>query len=78
MAENKSDSDSEVDMDVNEPYPEGEETPDAFLVSLEALDENSWEFDLHLIGKVNVIKSNFKPLRIYHIRYKYTHISNSL
>ena len=36
-----------MDMDVNDPYSEGEETHDAFLVSLEALDENSWEFYLH-------------------------------
>ena len=56
MAENKSDSDSDVDMDVNELYPEGEETPDAFLVSLEALDENSWEFDLHLIEAITEVK----------------------
>ena len=56
MAENKSDSDSDVDMDVNEPYPEGKETPDAFLVSLEALDENSWEFDLHLIDAITEVK----------------------
>ena len=47
---------SDVDMDVNEPYSEGEETPDAFLVSLEALDENSWEFDLHLIDAITEVK----------------------
>ena len=56
MAENKSDSDSDVDMDVNEPYSEGEDAPDAFLVSLEALDENSWEFDLHLIDVITEVK----------------------
>ena len=56
MTENKSDSDSDVDKDVNEPYSEGEETPDAFLVSLEALDENSWEFDLHLTDAISEVK----------------------
>ena len=56
MAEDKSDSDSDVDMDVNELYSEGEETPDAFLVSLEALDESSWEFNLHLIDTITEVK----------------------
>ena len=56
MTKNKSDSDSDVDMDVNEPYSEGEGTPDAFLESLEALDENSWEFDLHLTDAITEVK----------------------
>ena len=56
MTENKSNSNADVDMDVNEPYSEGEETPDAFLVSLEALNENSWEFDFHLTDPITEVK----------------------
>ena len=56
MAESNSDSDSNVDIDVSEPYSEGEETPDAFLESLEALEENSSEFDLELTDARTEVK----------------------
>ena len=56
MAESNSDSDSNVDIDVSEPYSEGEETPDAFLESLEALEENSSEFDLELTDAISEVK----------------------
>ena len=56
MAESNSDSDSNVDIDVSEPYSEGEETPDALLESLEALQENSSEFDLELTDAITEVK----------------------
>ena len=56
MAESNSDSNSNVDIDVSEPYSEGEETPDALLESLEALQENSSEFDLELTDAITEVK----------------------
>ena len=56
MAESNSDSDSNVDIDVSEPYSEGEEAPDALLESLEALEENSSEFDLELTDAISEVK----------------------
>ena len=56
MTESNSDSDSNIDLDVSEPYSEGEETPDAFLESLEALEENSSEFDLELTDAITEVK----------------------
>ncbi len=55
MAENSSNSDSSVDGDDIEHYLEGEEIPDPFVESLEALEENGSEFDLELISEVNKI-----------------------
>ena len=58
MAENSSNSDSSVDREGMEPYSEGEEIPDVFLESLEALEENSSEFDTELMGAITEV-SNF-------------------
>ena len=56
MTESNSDSDSNIDLDVSEPCSEGEETPDAFLESLEALEENSSKFDLELTDAITEVK----------------------
>ena len=56
MTESNSDSDSNIDLDVNKPYSEGEETLDPFLESLEALEENSSEFDLELTDAITEVK----------------------
>ena len=48
MAQNSSDSDSVIDVDDNELLFEDKGTSDTFLESLEALEENTLEFDLEL------------------------------
>ena len=65
MAESNSDSDSNVDIDVSQPHSEGEETPDAFLESLEALEENSWSWvdGYYNRGKILKFLYNFVPLK---------------
>ena len=55
MAENSSNRDTSVDGDDIEHYLEGEEIPDAFLESLEALEENGSEFDLELINAISEV-----------------------
>ena len=53
MTESNSDSDSNIDLDVSEPYSEREKTPDE---SLEAVEENSSEFDLELTDAITEVK----------------------
>ena len=48
MSENSSDSDSVIDVDDNELLFEDEGISNAFLETLEALEENALEFDLEL------------------------------
>ena len=74
MSENSLDSDSVIDVDDNELLLQDEETSDAFLESLEALEENSLEYDLELtdaITEVNrsvliriLVESDFNTMRI--------------
>ena len=52
MSENSSDSDSVIDVDDNELLFEHEGTSDAFLESLEALEENTLEFDFELTDAI--------------------------
>ena len=56
MTESNSDSDSNIDLDVSESHSDDEETPDAFLESLEVLEENSSEFDLELTDAITEVK----------------------
>ena len=55
MSENSSDSDSVIDVDDNELLLGDEEISDAFLESLEALEENSLEFDLELTDAITEV-----------------------
>ena len=55
MSENSSDSDSVIDLDDNELLFEDEATSDAFLESLEALEENTLEFDLELTDAITEV-----------------------
>ena len=55
MSENSSDSDSVIDLDDNELSLEDEEISDAFLESLEALEENSLEYDLELTDAITEV-----------------------
>ena len=74
MSENSSDSDLVINVDDNELLLEDEEISDTFLESLEALKENSLEYDLELtdaITKVNLgvlirilVKSDFNTMCI--------------
>ena len=52
ISENSSDSDSVIDVDDNELLFEDEGTSDAFLESLEALKENTLEYDLELTDAI--------------------------
>ena len=74
MSENSSDSDLVINVDDNELLLEDEEISGTFLESLEALKENSLEYDLELtdaITKVNLsvlirilVESDFKTMHI--------------
>ena len=55
MSENSSDSDSVIDVDYNELLFEDEGTSDAFLESLEALEENTLEFDFELTDAITEV-----------------------
>ena len=55
MSENSSDSDSVIDVDDNELLFEDEGTSDAFLESLEALEENTLEFYLELTDAITEV-----------------------
>ena len=55
MSENSSDSDSVIDVDDNELLFEDEEISNAFLETLEALEENTLEFDLELTDAITEV-----------------------
>ena len=55
MSENSSDSDSVIDVDDNELLFEDEGISTAFLETLEALEENTLEFDLELTDAITEV-----------------------
>ena len=55
MSENSSDSDSVIHVDDNELLFEDEGISNAFLETLEALEENALEFDLELTDAITEV-----------------------
>ena len=55
MSGNSSDSDSVIDVDDNELLFEDERISNAFLETLEALEENTLEFDLELADAITEV-----------------------
>ena len=68
MSENSSDSDSVIDVDDNELLFEDEGISNAFLETLEALEENTLEFDLELTDAITEVNlSILERITVYFI-----------